>query len=146
MITFVLISLFLVTDQLPERLKWVIDLTIGYRDGSDDYKERDPCPVTLHYKVHMADEVPREKEELREWMFDRFVEKDKLLETFYKTGKFPDENRNTGSSNQNRPLRWGAVTLLACHSFAISMWCMACYLIYYFVASSFTAFSWMLGV
>ncbi|PSN39255.1 Acyl-CoA:lysophosphatidylglycerol acyltransferase 1 [Blattella germanica] len=36
-------------------------------------------------------QVPRDHEAMTKWLYDRFVEKEKLLDAYYKTGKFPTE-------------------------------------------------------
>ena len=50
---------------------------------------RKPCEVVLHYRKFPIVDVPMETEPLTKWMNDRFVEKEKMLEIFYRTGKFP---------------------------------------------------------
>ena len=37
----------------------------------------------------MLKQVPHDHEAMTKWLYDRFVEKEKLLETFYETGEFP---------------------------------------------------------
>ncbi len=40
-------------------------------------------------------DVPLEGEALTKWLNDRFVEKEEMLDVFYKTGKFPTWNKET---------------------------------------------------
>lgn len=75
--------------------KWVIDVTIGYPDHKPldafnvTFGNRAPCETTLHYRMYPADQVPLEPAELQAWLFRRYEEKDKLLNVFYETGRFP---------------------------------------------------------
>ncbi|PSN37462.1 Acyl-CoA:lysophosphatidylglycerol acyltransferase 1 [Blattella germanica] len=60
----------------PTHVNWVLDITIAYPDGK---------PLDL------GAIVPRDHEAMTKWLYDRFVEKEKLLDAYYKTGKFPTE-------------------------------------------------------
>ncbi|KAK7791365.1 hypothetical protein R5R35_010885 [Gryllus longicercus] len=33
--------------------------------------------------------VPRDHEEMTKWLYDRFIEKERMLDAYYKTGHFP---------------------------------------------------------
>ena len=77
-------------------LKYVIDVTIGYENGvpldvfSITSASRPPCETHLHYRVYPISAIPRGDDAATlQWLFDRFVEKEQLLETFYTTGHFP---------------------------------------------------------
>ena len=50
---------------------------------------RPPCQVTVHYRHFRADEVPCDHDALLSWLYDRWAEKDRLLEQFHRTGNFP---------------------------------------------------------
>jgi len=77
------------------RIKWVIDVTIGYpeRQPLDLFTitsaSRPPCQVSVHYRCYKADSVPCEHDELLRWLYDRWAEKDRLLDHFHRTGEFP---------------------------------------------------------
>lgn len=79
-------------------MKWLIDITIGYPQNKPlDMQTivagtRKPCQVVLHHRKFPITDLPLETEALTKWMNDRFVEKEKLLEVFYKTGQFPKWN------------------------------------------------------
>ncbi|ESO87710.1 hypothetical protein LOTGIDRAFT_219893 [Lottia gigantea] len=77
-------------------LKWIIDVTLGYPEG----KALDahgcaigwhpPTDCYLHYRAYPVSEIPRDLEGLTKWMYERYAEKDKMLENFYKSGKFEE--------------------------------------------------------
>jgi len=76
------------------RLKWIIDVTIGYPERPLDLftitsGTRPPCQVAVHYRRYRADSVPCEHDALLRWLYDRWAEKDQLLDHFYRTGAFP---------------------------------------------------------
>ncbi|XP_076314164.1 acyl-CoA:lysophosphatidylglycerol acyltransferase 1-like isoform X2 [Tachypleus tridentatus] len=81
----------------PEPLKWVIDVTVGYPDGGQPLSlpticigSRPPCVTYIHYRKFPVDDIPSNNEEdLRNWLFERWEEKEVMLKEFYKTGKFP---------------------------------------------------------
>jgi len=81
----------------PAHVNWVLDITIAYPEGKPldlgaivtGYRE--PCKTFLFYRLFPCKEVPRDHEAMTKWLYDRFVEKEKLLETFYKTGQFPTD-------------------------------------------------------
>jgi len=77
-------------------IKWIIDVTIGYpeRDRPLDlpgiiFGARQPCQIAVHYRHFRTDSIPCDHEELLHWLYDRWAEKDELLEHFYQTGAFP---------------------------------------------------------
>lgn len=84
--------------------KWVIDITIGYPDHKPldafnvTFGDRPPCETTLHYRLYSTDTVPVEPEQLQAWLFERYEEKNKLLEVFYKTGHFPQTSPSESES------------------------------------------------
>ncbi len=51
----------------------------------------------LHYRKFPITDLPRETDALTKWMNDRFVEKEQMLEIFYKTGQFPKWDEQTRS-------------------------------------------------
>jgi lysophosphatidylglycerol acyltransferase 1 len=72
-------------------------------------------------------------EGMTNWLYDRFVEKDKMLEEFYRTGKFP-----TGSTTSvTRQVRQDNLRYIILHSFFI-----ASTLLQYKVFSEFFGYFW----
>lgn len=71
----------------------VYDVTIGYPDGVPalwhyvlGYAKR----AHLHVRRFPIDALPADPAELAGWLVERFAEKDRLLERFYREGRFPD--------------------------------------------------------
>jgi len=105
---------------VDSRLKWVIDLTIAYPNG----KPLDimtifcasvpPCSTVFHYRCYPILEVPTDNEALKQWVYDRYIEKESMLETYYKTGKFPD-HRNPDAFCRPRPVLHDGIRTLILH-------------------------------
>lgn len=76
-------------------LNWVLDITIAYPEGKPldlgaivtGYRK--PCKTFLFYRLFPCSQVPREHDEMANWLYERFVEKEKMLDAFYQTGQFP---------------------------------------------------------
>ncbi|KAG7199261.1 hypothetical protein KM043_018126 [Ampulex compressa] len=72
----------------PE-ISWVLDITIAYPQGKPiDLPtiitgSRPPCETVLFYRLFPSSVVPREPELLSKWLYDRWAEKEALLENFY---------------------------------------------------------------
>lgn len=47
-------------------------------------------PIRVHYRVFDIKSVPRDEEGFKNWMYDRYIEKEAMLERFYKTGSLVD--------------------------------------------------------
>jgi len=102
------------------QLKWVIDLTIAYPNG----KPLDiltifcgsvpPCNTVFHYRCYPILEVPSDNESLKQWVYDRYIEKESMLETYYRTGKFPD-HRNPDAFCQPRLVLHDGTRALTLH-------------------------------
>ncbi|XP_053696559.1 acyl-CoA:lysophosphatidylglycerol acyltransferase 1-like isoform X2 [Sabethes cyaneus] len=81
--------------KLNDCLEYILDITIGYPNGKPldlpniVHGLRNPCQTYLFYRLYRSSEVPRDNESLTRWLYDRFFEKEKLLEEFYRTGMFP---------------------------------------------------------
>lgn len=75
-------------------LQWILDITVAYPKGepidlaSIVFGHRPPCKTTLFYRLYRCKDVPQDAESLTRWLFDRWEEKEKMLEEFYATGKF----------------------------------------------------------
>ncbi len=83
------------TDTEVKPLKWLLDITVGYPENIDLNAQtiiagtRDPCSVTVHYRRFPISELPSDTESLTKWMYERYIEKEVMLDIFHKTGKFP---------------------------------------------------------
>jgi len=82
---------------------WIIDVTLGYPQPitAAQYLFRFLHPkqnFVLHYKAFCANELFQEGVTLQnaqKFLLKRFSEKNEMLATFYKTGRFPDSNAPT---------------------------------------------------
>ncbi|XP_026332468.1 acyl-CoA:lysophosphatidylglycerol acyltransferase 1-like [Hyposmocoma kahamanoa] len=78
-----------------ECIDWILDVTIAYPDRIPLHLTdivcgfRKPCNTHIHYRLYPSTEVPTDAEGMTQWLYDRFIEKDKMLEEFYRTGQFP---------------------------------------------------------
>lgn len=82
--------------QAAHEIKWIIDITVGYPDGGKPLDlvtlslgQRPPCKTTVYYRRYPVHDIPRDTDGLTNWMYDRFIEKEKLLSHYYKNGVFP---------------------------------------------------------
>lgn len=124
-------------------LKYVIDVTIGYMNGRPfDLLTNviagvsEPCQTVIHYRKYPAAVVPHSETALTHWLYERFAEKDKLLECFYRTGNFPAEYPNgsimvAGIKHGSilRPVSFSAMLCLLMHAFYILSTCLHVYLV-----------------
>ena len=79
---------------LGDHLTAVYDFTIGYVEGVPTLWQHITGQVKkihVHVRRFPVDELPRIEAELKQWLMDRFYEKDELLEGYYETGAFPGE-------------------------------------------------------
>ncbi|XP_042633409.1 acyl-CoA:lysophosphatidylglycerol acyltransferase 1-like isoform X1 [Cyprinus carpio] len=110
-------------------LQWVIDMTIAYPNARPMdiqtwiFGYRDPTVTHVHYRTYPIKDVPVESEALTDWLYQRFVEKEKLLAHFYKTGAFPPPDGQKELASRNMTL--DNVWLLIVQTFAFAsgyMW------------------------
>ncbi len=79
---------------LGDHLTAVYDFTIGYVGGVPTLWQHITGQVKkihVHVRRFPVDELPKIETELKQWLMDRFYEKDALLEGFNETGVFPSE-------------------------------------------------------
>lgn len=88
---------FFLDVQDGKKICWILDITIAYPNGDPlglpeiIFGNRPPCKTSLFYRLYRSSELPRDPDALTDWLYKRWEEKDKILEVFYKTGKFPVE-------------------------------------------------------
>uniref|UniRef100_A0A131XAR7 Putative lysophosphatidylglycerol acyltransferase 1-like protein n=1 Tax=Hyalomma excavatum TaxID=257692 RepID=A0A131XAR7_9ACAR len=101
------------THKGEEPIKWVVDITIGYPDMGKPLDLfvisggfRKQCVVHMHYRRFPIAEVPiHDSEALTKWLYDRWAEKEDLLDIFYRTGRFPGRlHQGTGDDAGNEHL------------------------------------------
>lgn len=56
-------------------------------------------------------QVPKEDDALTKWLYDRWTEKEKILENFYKTGTFSNFTSNAPQKVQQDMLRFLIINL-----------------------------------
>ncbi|XP_066150526.1 acyl-CoA:lysophosphatidylglycerol acyltransferase 1-like isoform X2 [Euwallacea fornicatus] len=82
-------------------IKYVLDITIAYPKGVPIdlshivFGTRPPCETVLFYRVYRATEVPEDSEAMTQWLFQRWEEKEKMLQSFYDTGVISTEYSRT---------------------------------------------------
>ncbi len=72
----------------------VYDLTIGYDDAVPSlwqYLKGLVRRIHVHVRRFPVADLPHSADDLRQWLLDRWREKDDLLEHFYTTGAFPQQ-------------------------------------------------------
>ncbi|KAF5888276.1 acyl-CoA:lysophosphatidylglycerol acyltransferase 1, partial [Clarias magur] len=75
----------------PRGLQWVVDVTVAYPEAQPMdiqtwiFGYRSPTVTHVHYRIYPVREVPVETEALTSWLYQRFVEKEELLDHFYQT-------------------------------------------------------------
>jgi len=88
---------------LGEHISGIMDLTLGYTGTKPDedpevtfglkslfFQGRAPPQIHMHVRFHPIDKIPfQDHEAFSQWMYERFQEKDRLLDIFYRQGRFP---------------------------------------------------------
>jgi 1-acyl-sn-glycerol-3-phosphate acyltransferase len=91
-------------ENLATSVHWVYDCTLAFEgvpEGGfpEDYYTlrslylggRPPSGVHMHWRKFRVDDIPLVGEEFDKWIRDRWLEKDALMDHFYKHGKFPKD-------------------------------------------------------
>ncbi|VDI83923.1 lysocardiolipin and lysophospholipid acyltransferase, partial [Mytilus galloprovincialis] len=85
------------------KLKWVIDITIGYPDrDSLSFPGMmagiySPRQIHVHYRAYPITEVPHDSNHLQTWLYDRYIEKEEFLEQYY--------NNKTSMNDTDKEIR-----------------------------------------
>jgi 1-acyl-sn-glycerol-3-phosphate acyltransferase len=95
-------------ENLSSSVHWLYDCTLAYEGVPEggfpqDYytlrslyfEGRPPSGVHMHWRKFPVDQIPLgedNKEEFEKWLQDLWLEKDALLDHFYKTGGFPKKD------------------------------------------------------
>ncbi|XP_074032259.1 acyl-CoA:lysophosphatidylglycerol acyltransferase 1 [Leptinotarsa decemlineata] len=78
-------------------IEWILDITIAYPKGWPIdlthivFGNREPCKTVFFYRLYPSKAVPEDPESLTKWLTERWQEKEKMLDYFYKTGEFSSE-------------------------------------------------------
>ncbi|CAL2050533.1 unnamed protein product [Caenorhabditis brenneri] len=104
-----------------EPIMYIIDATIGYRRGvvpdicdamMGDWPTVDASEFAVHYDVIPVKPEWADENKLKEFLYERYAIKDKLLAEFYKTGHFPGERNKIVPNNYEMffaQVFWGAL-------------------------------------
>ncbi|XP_041354413.1 acyl-CoA:lysophosphatidylglycerol acyltransferase 1-like [Gigantopelta aegis] len=77
------------------QLEWVIDMTIAYPQGRPldlqgvIFGYWPPCQVVVHYKAYPFVDIPSDLESLTKWLYDRYEEKENMLDHYYQLNRVP---------------------------------------------------------
>lgn len=89
---------------LGSHIAAVYDLTIGYERGVPSlwqYINGSVQRVHVHARRFLVGQLPADQDQLSAWLRERFVQKDRLLDRFYRTGSFASEpaaDHNVGNA------------------------------------------------
>ena len=82
-----------------KKLSKIVDVTIVYPEGKAiEFLDimlgrRKDLTIYVHYRIFDVDEVPnQDKNEIKNWMYHLYYEKERLLEEFYRSGMFSSKN------------------------------------------------------
>lgn len=85
-------------DSIDDRVEYLVDITIAYEQGKAlsllDWilaSYSGPRSVHVLYRKFPVEHLPRDSSALQQYFYERFAEKDRLLEHFYEKGAFPEE-------------------------------------------------------
>nr|XP_026693395.1 acyl-CoA:lysophosphatidylglycerol acyltransferase 1-like [Ciona intestinalis] len=105
------------SDSCP--IKWIIDVTIGYKQTMSCSEfiigHRGRQTIHVHYRIKPASEIITSTPcnngnyDVTKWLYELFYEKEELLSYFYKHGKFPSEN---GTSPRVAPLYYRHIIMV----------------------------------
>lgn len=95
---------------LGDHLDAVYDVTIGYPKGVPtlwQYITGFARSAHIDVRRHAASDLPKNEDELSAWLRERFDEKDKKLDAFYRDGVFPSTavSRRTQSAQEKSACR-----------------------------------------
>uniref|UniRef100_A0AC34QN90 Phospholipid/glycerol acyltransferase domain-containing protein n=1 Tax=Panagrolaimus sp. JU765 TaxID=591449 RepID=A0AC34QN90_9BILA len=94
-------SMKLARSGLGGPIEYIVDCTLGYPKGKvagvgaamlGEWPDSNPH-VSIHYAVHKVRPEWSNDHVLKEWLYEQYDKKDKLLANFYKTGRFPGQPR-----------------------------------------------------
>lgn len=141
---------------LDSSLDGIYDITVGYSGIKETdepekvftlmdlfYSGITPEKVHYHLSYIPLKEIPRESaDEFAEWLREKYHEKDRLLDEFYRTGQFP----HTRTITKKLCPRYYLLQTLLETCIAIPSICAVCWLIYTYVHKPVAlAFHWIIS-
>ncbi|KAB7496178.1 Acyl-CoA:lysophosphatidylglycerol acyltransferase 1, partial [Armadillidium nasatum] len=76
-------------------VKYLVDVTVAYPNGEPlDLQTivggwREPCETIFHYRIYPVEKLPTKEIDLTNWLYERYYEKEAMLQEYYNTGVFP---------------------------------------------------------
>lgn len=115
-------------------IKWIIDVTIGYESAepvgmlSWVAGHKGSKKISLYYRVFNASDMllrdTGDKQVISDkWLYDRFIEKEKLLEKFYQTGNFPPGKLGP------KPVHCHTFQTVIGHTFCLCVWLLIAFIV-----------------
>ena len=99
-----------------QKMEKIVDVTVAFPSGRPlDLQSivtgwREPFVTHVHYREFDCKDLPNTSEELFAWMVKLYTEKEEMLDTYYKTGKFPydifDEDAQPPKVIEQDPFRY----------------------------------------
>jgi len=83
-------------DKGKPKIEWVVDMTLAYPKAEPIDMPGicigwwEPRDMHVHYRAYPISDIPSDSDGQLSWLYDRYEEKEKLLEQYYLTNKFPD--------------------------------------------------------
>lgn len=100
-----------------------------------------PFVITIHYRKFPIEDLPLEEEALKNYLYQRFQEKDKLLEFFYEHGVFPKWDADACKVDTSRQLEPRDVVLSRKKvAFVYVFYSLLAYVTWYIFVSPFLTF------
>ena len=115
------------SEQSSAHWDYIVDVTIGYKKPISPSQHMlrhnyEKATITLHYRtfntsqiLHAAGETFEEK--LKNWTYEKFYEKEKLLEHFYEHGYFPNQHSSLRHVEPLNNLKYWGI-----HAFCLLSW------------------------
>lgn len=84
-------------DDAQRPIRWLVDMTIAYSNMEGSPPDmfgmcigyRVPQDIHVHYRIFPVSGVPRDNDGMLRWLYNRYEEKDQLLDYFETHGHFP---------------------------------------------------------
>uniref|UniRef100_A0A7E4VI63 PlsC domain-containing protein n=1 Tax=Panagrellus redivivus TaxID=6233 RepID=A0A7E4VI63_PANRE len=86
---------------LGEPIEYIVDVTLGYPKGNvvslgdamvGEWPDND-SRIAMHYRIFKVTPELTDEPTLKEWLYERYAEKDQLLDDYYRTGVFPGPSK-----------------------------------------------------
>ena len=90
----------------------MLGMCLGYREKQDMY---------VHYRAYPLSGIPRDTEGMLKWVYDRYEEKEEILDYFNTHGQFPASSvGGVLPSHPARKIVYDWISVLAIHAFYLA--------------------------